>query len=42
MLKLNIITIKSLLLLQILNTSQALAISGKEIKELIKTLEKIT
>ena len=36
MLKLKIVIIKSLLLLQILNTSQALAISGKEIKELIK------
>ena len=36
MLKLKIVIIKSLLLLLILNTSQALAISGKEIKELIK------
>ena len=35
MLKLKIITIKSFLFLLILNTSQALAISGKEIKELI-------
>ena len=36
MLKLKIVIINSLLLLLILNTSQALAISGKEIKELIK------
>jgi flagella basal body P-ring formation protein FlgA len=36
MLKLKIIIIKSLFFLLILNTSQALAISGKEIKELIK------
>ncbi len=36
MLKLKIVIIKSLLLLLILNTSPALAISGKEIKELIK------
>jgi flagella basal body P-ring formation protein FlgA len=36
MLKLKIVIIKSLLFLLILNTSQALAISGKEIKELIK------
>ena len=36
MLKLKIVIIKSLTLLLILNTSQALAISGKEIKELIK------
>ena len=35
MLKLKIVIIKSLLLLLILNSSQALAISGKEIKELI-------
>ena len=36
MLKLKIITIKSFLFLLILNTSQALEISGKEIKELIR------
>ena len=36
MLKFKIVIIKSLLFLLILNTSQALAISGKEIKELIK------
>ena len=36
MLKLKIVIIKSLLILLILNTSQALAITGKEIKELIK------
>ena len=36
MFKLKIITIKSFLFLLILNTSQALAISGKEIKELIR------
>ena len=36
MLKFKILIIKSLLFLQILNISQALAISGKEIKELIK------
>ena len=36
MLKLKIVIIKSFLFLLILNTSQALAISGKEIKELIK------
>ena len=36
MLKFKIVIIKSLLFLLILNTSQALAISGKEIKELIR------
>jgi flagella basal body P-ring formation protein FlgA len=36
MLNFKIVIIKSLLFLLILNTSQALAISGKEIKELIK------
>ena len=36
MLKLNIITIHLFLFSLILNTSQALAISGKEIKDLIK------
>ena len=36
MFKLKIIAVKSFLFLLILNTSQALAISGKEIKELIK------
>ena len=36
MFKLKIVIIKSFLFLLILNTSQALAISGKEIKELIK------
>ena len=36
MLKFKIVIIQSLLFLLIINTSQALAISGKEIKELIK------
>ena len=36
MLKFKIVTIKSFLFLLILNSSQALAISSKEIKELIK------
>ena len=36
MLKLNIVTIQLFLFSLILNTSQALAISGKEIKDLIK------